>query len=396
MDTFNEKGDTLSKPILIISDAPSCTSGLGRITRDLATRIATDPDMKKEGIRIATAGYGGPGNKSFPFHEYHFNGIEGWQLPELPIIAEDFAAGEELVLWWIWDASRIGWVARETESAYPFVSSWMKEAKVKKWIYAPVDAYGPNGTLSHKLSANLKAFDRVLNYTPFSAAVTGYHDFIPHGIDTSVFHPRDKKEARDRLISSGFPAGRDSTVIGIVATNQNRKDWGRAFDTISYLIHDGMDIRVWCHTDVIERYWSIPNLVEDFGLQGKVAITTSNFSDEQMSWMYSACDLTLGIGLGEGFGYPIFESMACGVPCVHGDYAGAAGFLPGEYLVTPNGWRWEGPFCNRRPNYSSSVWANVIRRALGTKHLAILPRGLDWAGPELWPKWKEWILKGVK
>ena len=54
-----------------------------------------------------------------------------------------------------------------------------------------------------------------------------------------------------------------------------------------------------------------------------------------MAQFYSACDVTLGIGLGEGAGYPLFESTSCGTPVVHGNYGGGPEYLTAESLVEP-------------------------------------------------------------
>ena len=88
-----------------------------------------------------------------------------------------------------------------------------------------------------------------------------------------------------------------------MATNQTRKNWQLGIATARILLDRGHDVRLWCHTDVLDRYWSIPNLIVDYGLQNRVAVTTQRFTDAQLASMYSACDVTLGIAP-EGFGLP--------------------------------------------------------------------------------------------
>ena len=80
------------------------------------------------------------------------------------------------------------------------------------------------------------------------------------------------------------------------------------------------DVLLWIHIDAMERFWSISALLVDYGLQNQAVVTTGRLTDEQMTWAYSACDVTWGIGRGEGFGFPIYESLACGIPCIHGNY----------------------------------------------------------------------------
>ena len=150
--------------------------------------------------------------------------------------------------------------------------------------------------------------------------------------------------------------------MGIVATNQARKNWQLGIETARILLDRGHDLRLWIHTDVIDRYWSLGNLIVDYGLVGRAAITITRFTDEQLAWMYSACDVTLGIGP-EGFGYPIAESLACGVPCIVGSYGAQAEFVPKEMQLDPNAYFYEGAFCSKRPVHDAGAvgqcWRNV-------------------------------------
>ena len=231
----------MPRRILIVSDSISSKSGLGRITRDIAQRIYAD--MQDE-FTVATAGYGGPGSSRFPWPDYHFSNVDNWLLPELSQVAYDFAGDEELIILFVWDASRLGWFAHPDWCPVPALQKWLKTAKIKKWLYGALDAEGPNGKLSLKLGHIYKGFDRVLNYSKFSANVTGYSDHLPHGIDTSVFKPYDRKQCKKEFRDSGFPDLKaDSFLVGIVATNQNRKDWALGFQTAKSLLDRGLDVK---------------------------------------------------------------------------------------------------------------------------------------------------------
>jgi glycosyltransferase involved in cell wall biosynthesis len=380
------------QPLLIVSDGVSANSGLARIARDLAVRVNKFMDDE---FRIATAGYGAPGSRKYPWTEYHFQSIQNWVLPELPTIAADFAGDEDLIVMFIWDLSRMYWFADPDKCPMPHLRQWLKTAKIKKWLYHPVDAEGPGGGLSQHLAQTLTRFDRVLDYSAFSSAVTGNPDHLPHGIDTSIFRPYDRLESRAAFRRAGFENLTDnSCLVGIVATNQNRKDWALGIETCRMLLDRGHDVKVWCHTDVLDRFWSLPNLFTDFGMQGRVVVLNNSFNDHQLARFYAACDVTLGIGLGEGFGYPIYESLACGIPCVHGDYGGGAEYLPPSMKVKPLGYRYEGQFNCKRPVFSAVEFADVAEENLGLT--AALPEGLDWNGRTLWPAWRKWFMDGAQ
>jgi glycosyltransferase involved in cell wall biosynthesis len=344
-------------------------------------------------FRVGTVGYGGSGSRKFPWPDYHLHSIDNWLVPELPSIWEDFAGEEEGILMCVWDASRLWWLGTPTTCELPHLRRWAREAKVKKWIYGAIDAEGPNGKLPYRIEETYKGFDRILDYSAFSSKITGHPDHLPHGIDTTVFYPRDHNEARASFIKSGFKdLLPDSLLIGIVATNQARKNWQLGIETCKILLDRGYDVRVWAHTDLLERYWSLTNLVTDYGLVGRVAITMQRFTDDLMATMYSACNVTLGIGP-EGFGYPVAESLACGVPCIVGSYGAQAEFTPKQMQVDPIAYFYEGAYCSERPVHDATKWADRVE---ANGRTASIPESIDWNGPTLWPRWESWFREGVQ
>jgi glycosyltransferase involved in cell wall biosynthesis len=390
-------------PILIYSDAPSAPTGLGRICRDLATRIATHlPDH----FRVATVGYGGAGSRSLSFQQYSWVRRDDNVIIELPEIWKDFAGTQKGILLSIVDASRLLWLADPRYCPNPVLAAFVKDAPFAKWLYAPIDATGPHNALTPVLGYTIRKFDRYLTYSAWAAGIvdrtleTTGTAWLPHGIDTSTFRPRSRSGARHgfgQRLGLQDDAGKlltipdDELFIGIVATNQPRKDFGMAIAACAEVARV-RKVRLWLHTDVLDRHWSLPTLLQDYGLMDNAIVTTLNFSDELMSWAYSACDVTLGIGLGEGYGYPIAESLACGTPCIHGHYGGAE-YVPSPFLVEPVAYRLEGVYGSVRPVFRPEDWALKILEIAEARTRCTLPEYLAWE--VLWPRWSEWLLKGV-
>lgn len=376
--------------ILILGDSPSGPTGLGRITRDIATRMG-----KMEDLEVAVLGYGAPPSSRLPFFQYPITSIgtttADWIVAELPQVWDDFAGAEPGILLSIWDLSRLEWLGNPDLCPLPELQQWIKNAPVKKWVYPAIDAESINGGLSMRLKKAAQGFDRVINYTSWSSKITGYPDHLPHGIDTQVFQPRPKKDARRRIRNAGCTIFDDqSFLVGIVATNQPRKDWALGLQTVATMLNRGVNVKLWVHTDSSLRHWDINALARDLGLVGRVALSPP-MSDEDLSWQYSACDVTLGIGP-EGFGYAQAESLACGVPCVTGSYGGQSEFVTKEFQIDPVAFRYEGVFANKRPVYEPGPFASLAMEVGGQQ--TILPGMLDW--DTLWSEWESWIRKGLK
>jgi len=391
-------------PLLVLSDAPTAGTGLSRITKDLTVRIA---EHLSDVFEVATAGYGGPQSRHLPFRQYNLE-MKDWVVLNLPEIWEDFAGERKGAIFFVWDLSRALWFAHPENCPDLPLRKFLQEATFSKWTYTPIDATGPHNRLTAVLKHTAEGFDRVLAYTSWSEAILRRTLWkkplletmtnLPHGLDSSVFFPRDKAKARSGFgerIGMRNQAGKwlyipdNFFVIGIVATNQIRKDFGLGLQVVAELAKERPTL-VWIHTDELERHWSLPALLNDFGLKNH-AVTTVPLTDEQMAWSYSACDVTLGIGNGEGWGLPLSESLACGVPVIHGNYGGGTDFVPKEFLVEPIGYRLEGPYNCQRCVYSVQDWADKVRTAAGQR--TECPAYIHWNNA--WGAWEKWLREGA-
>lgn len=390
-------------PLLLIGDSPSCTSGLGRICRDLAIHIAANLSDLYD---VGCLGYGGPGDRHLPFPQYVIEGMHDWFIPTFQDVWMDFAGDREGVVMTIWDASRLLWFARPDNPQWSpnhRMRAWLQKPPFQRWGYFPIDAAGPNGKLSIMQGECMRGFDRILTYTSWAERITRNTipdmpvKSIPHGVSTAVFHPRDRDTSRhvfaNQLGFRGPDLSPDEYLIGIIATNQVRKDWALAIESMARLAKDH-PIRIYTQIDQLQRHWDLAGLLLDYGLIPQTIVNCNQVTDEIMSYIYSACDLTLGIGP-EGFGYPIFESLACGTPCVAGSYGGQAEFLSKDMLMEPIAYRYEGLYNSRRPVHDSEKWAYRIAKMLrkGKTGESLLPPRLDWLN--LWPnEWEPWFRSG--
>ena len=408
------------KNLLVISDSVSASTGLARITRDLTTRIhANLSDI----YRLATAGYGSPGSCKFQWPQYALEGMDSWICPTLPEIVEDFAGKERCIILPIWDLSRLGWFSQpeklggEPLTKFPGLKAWLLKANIERWLYAPIDASGPCDKLTFPLALTLLGFDRLLAYGPFGESVIRktigdqesvkrHLTWLPHGIDGEVFHQLPRQLSRKTFLQyTGAqtllailgvnpeikPIEEDEVLIGIICTNQSRKDIPLALETCSILSRN-RKIRVWLHTDSLERNYSIPSLLVDYDLLQNTLISLETISDQSMAAAYSGCDLTIGAGP-EGFGLPLLESQYCGCPVVHGSYAGGADIVPIEWQVEPHAFRYEGSYASKRPVYNAEDWARKAEEWIGKR--ASLDSRYEWKN--LWPnEWESWFREAAK
>ena len=269
-------------PFLAMSDAPITTTGLARITRELLKHMRNDPETNSV-FRIGSLGLGQRCYMSQPYPQYPCS-LQNYQVPELLDAWKDFSQGENGVLFTIWNPSWLFWMPGMTDK--PFST----------WAYMPIDAESPGGKLSRIQMDIINSFDRKLAYSAWCGKMIGT-PWLPHGIDTSIYRPI-KVEKMNGL------------TIGICATNTRRKDWGLAAETCRILKDRGHNLTIAIKTNTDAGDWHIPQLFKDFDLFEECHHRHQTPARTEMANWYNFCDVTLAIGSGEGFGYPIAESLA--------------------------------------------------------------------------------------
>ncbi len=444
---------TAPTPLLILADNISGTSGLARTGRELALQIHR---YLPQHFRVGAYGVGGAISTSarFPFPNYAVRQLDRMIPLDLPEVWLDFAgmvgdgrqadSAEDIatrsgqprhgILLAIWNTSWLSWLGRPDlylPAEHP-LRKFLLSRPFERWAYPPIDGHLTDGTLGWQMSPILAGMDRLVACTEHGARaiertlrVWGRDGqgqdcaqfsglcipSIPHGLgpgDASgpaVFLPRDRAFARQTFLSRmtngqhSLPIAPDQLLLATCNTNSQRKDWGLAFQTAAELLRRGHNVYLWGHTDRLGSpggYWNLPALARQYGMERRVLLTTDRLTDEDLAWGYSAADCGLHIGSGEGYGYFGPTAVACGLPVVHGRYAGGAEFVPECSLVDPVAYTLESQFFIQRPLFRPEDWADKVEWLVKPENrlkAIVPPQSLDWGA--LWPRWESWLLEGL-
>jgi D-inositol-3-phosphate glycosyltransferase len=224
------------------------------------------------------------------------------------------------------------------------VSSYLKalgEHSVPVIGVIAIDGINAKGVLLNDL-------DHVVFWTEFAqkeATQTGYtgpSTIIPLGVDQNIYYPADKAAARASfdfptiLKKRGFEG--EPFIIGVVGRNQWRKRLDLTLEYFAEWVstYPVDDAFLWLHAGSTNRdAWDLQDLARYYGVTKRVLIPklgAAGFSEEQMARLYNCFDVLLTTTMGEGFGLPMFEAMACGVPLVAPDWS-ALGELADGYAT---------------------------------------------------------------
>lgn len=165
------------------------------------------------------------------------------------------------------------------------------------------------------------------------------YSYIPLAYDGAIFNPRDQLESRKAV-----KLPEDKFIVGMVAMNKgnpSRKAFHQNIAAFKILKEKHPDCVMYLHTmDGVRNGYEAQNLVSycnHLGLKIGYGFTKSAqdadviFADQYgmaigydsniMAQLYSSMDVHCGVTMGEGFGIPIIEAQACGVPVIVGDWS---------------------------------------------------------------------------
>lgn len=186
---------------------------------------------------------------------------------------------------------------------------------------------------------------RHTNNRPIAVAHHGLHmfkgaglaaDFVPHGIDLTVFKPivpGDRAASRHSARTSlGISDAR--FVVGVVASNGSpsvdRKNLVGIIEAIGRLAERYDDVTLLLHTDLdgqMNEGRDLRPLLIDAGLKRSNILATSTaafrrgLNEHELAVRYNAMDILCAPSAGEGSCLPLLEAQACGIPVIASNFS---------------------------------------------------------------------------
>lgn len=206
----------------------------------------------------------------------------------------------------------------------------VRDADIRWHAYFPVDGR----PLPEAWHDWIHDCDRPLVYSQFAADVveeaTGVRPAVAyHGVDLATFTPLDRTEAKRQVGVA------DHFVVGTVAANQQRKNLPALVDAFARFAHDKPDALLYLHAP-LSGTWDLPELVRQFHVGHKTHFTerydlNRGVDERELVTIYNSFDVFVLPTMAEGFGLPIVEAQACGVPVLATDYSACPELLPDDF-----------------------------------------------------------------
>jgi glycosyltransferase involved in cell wall biosynthesis len=156
-------------------------------------------------------------------------------------------------------------------------------------------------------------------------------DVIPHGVDTAMFRPLEgrRDELRERFF--GIKPEDKVFVIGCVQRNQPRKRMDAMFQTLRIFIdkyeQPNKKAVIHFHCAMKDNLgWDLPWLARYYGVVDRCIFDNKlapgfGVPGDVLNEIFNSYDVHMTLTNSEGWGLPILETMAAGVPNIITDYS---------------------------------------------------------------------------
>lgn len=357
--------------ILWLSRVPWSPGGYSNQTAVFA------PRLQAAGHPVAIAGW-----------QQASRGVYDWRgIPVLPTVPSD--PRNELILerhYEYWGADLMISL-HDAEDVVDGQKLLKKNPRLRWALWCPIDSEPLSSVIRKRLThtALIIVFSRFAERVMREAAIDTV--YVPHGIDTQVYRPCDRAEARRSL---GWP--NDKFIVGIVAANQGtRKAYPQNLQAFARFHAEYPDSSLYVHAqDITPRGLDLSAICLENGLKvGEDVFFCDSyeyflgFSEQKMAMIYNALDVMQLVTKGEGFGLPIIEAQACGTPVIVGDWSAMS-----ELLFA--GWRIEREQSTQIKIPGDSTWrvpkpdaiADRLAQALGASRDPVQAQRLRLAARE--------------
>ncbi|HEY6013543.1 MAG TPA: glycosyltransferase family 4 protein, partial [Candidatus Limnocylindrales bacterium] len=174
----------------------------------------------------------------------------------------------------------------------------------------------------------------------FGQAAMPGSEFAPHGVDTSLYHPRDRAESKREL-------GLDPDRLLILRVDKNtwRKDYPSLWKALRPVLRRHPEVDVHWHCRPVAQDGFDLNAVRwnDEDVRDRVTMTADlagfvGWPEGRLAILFAAADLFVSTAWGEGFGLNLLQAIASGVPVIAQDCSSIPEVVgPGGILVRPKG-----------------------------------------------------------
>lgn len=339
-----------------MSNAPWMGTGYGNQTALFTPRINAEPDW--DVAIAANAGWAG-GRTSWNGMPVYPVGAEGYSNDIIPSHAGDWLAGD-----WRSEGPGDGWLFTLFD-VYCLKNPRYQRFNLAAWC--PVDHLPAPPDVVRWFTEN--------NAVPIAMSKFGYDQlrnagldtlYVPHGVDCSQFTPGSRSEAR-----AAFGLPQDAFVVTMNAANRDRdlirKGFFQAFAAFAGFARQHDDAVLYMHTEQhgFGNGVQLGELAAFCGIPEHQILWVDQYAYREglptklMAATYQASDVLLAPSKGEGFGIPVVEAQACGVPVIVSDYTS-------QPELCGDGWLVKG-----EPNYDFAQRSTVFQPSIESVYDAL-------------------------
>lgn len=165
--------------------------------------------------------------------------------------------------------------------------------------------------------------------------------YVPHGVDTEIYSPGDPMPYRDAV--PGITE--DTFVIGMVAMNRDPVRKGFPEQLLAFSVfharHPNSFLVIHSSTG---GGLNLAAIATQLGISTAVSFPDtysyelSLITEEQLAGFYRGLDVLSMCSYGEGFGLPLIEAQACGIPVITTEFSATAELCGAGWSVTGTSW----------------------------------------------------------